>query len=212
VLLVLASPRDRVAARLVQQCEPQSARLLTGRDLSRHGWRYSPGRAARSVAVADGMRVRASDISAVLVRLPYIPAEDLAHIVPEDRAYVAREMTAFLTAWLTELTELRRPVVNRPTAVSLAGPGWSPEQWHHAAARLDIPIAPRARAVHTVTIVGTHVIGAQHHTATALRLAQAAGLDLLEVSFDERQRVVRINTWPDVSRLELSAPLLEWLR
>jgi hypothetical protein len=41
-------------------------------------------------------------------------------------------------------------------------------------------------------------------------LAKAAGVDLLELRFDDAQRVVGIDPWPDVSRPELADALLDW--
>ena len=206
MLVVVASPRDRVAARLVEHWGPATARLLTSRDLSRPGWRYRPGCVSRSIAVIAGERVPAAHITGVVVRLPFVPVEDLTHIVEADRQYVAREMTAVLTAWLSEL---RCPVVNRPTPVCLAGPGWSDARWRHTAARLGIPMA-RGAAHHTVTLVDNRSMEAAPGEVPARRLAQAAQLALMQVDFDDRERVVRVNPWPDVSRPEVAAALLEW--
>jgi hypothetical protein len=209
VLVVVASSQDRVASRLVERWGADHARLMTCRDLSRPGWRYQPGKASSGVAVIGGQRVRAADIDGILVRLPYIPPAALPHIVSPDRTYVAREMTAFLTAWLSDVP---CRVVNRPTAVCLAGPGWTAEQWRHTAARLGIRMLSRRRRAHTLTVIGGAEVGFVAGAATARRLAEAAGVDLLDVHFDQQQRVVSVDPWPDVARPDVADVLLEWFR
>src|SRR5436309_2186910 len=53
-------------------------------------------------------------------------------------------MAVVLTWWLTGLPV---PVINRPTALSLAGPGWRPATWHTVAQRAGLrSAAPRWRA------------------------------------------------------------------
>jgi hypothetical protein len=225
VLVVLASGRDRVAARVVAEWGAEGGALLTCGDLSCEGWRYRPGAAGRSVAVIEGQRVRAADIEGVLVRLPFVAEDELHHIVPDDRAYVAQEMTAFLTAWLADL---RCPVVNRPTAECLGGPGWSPEQWLHVAAGLGLAVRPRrvrlapgvavrngaTRSRVVVTVVGKHIFsrGPANAAEQARRLAAAAGVDLLEVHFDANLRCVAVNPWPDVSPPDVADALRDTLR
>jgi hypothetical protein len=214
VLVVVASSRDKVAAEAVAYWGTDRARLLTCADLSRTGWRYRPGAAGRSVAVIGGERVRAAEIEGVLVRLPYVGVEELPHIVPGDRSYVAQEMTAFLTAWLAELP---CPVVNRPSADCLGGPGWGTEQWLHVAAGVGLAVQPRRavkprRSDARVTVIGRRTFGSQSAGNAARRLAEAAGTDLLDVYFDSHPgepRVVAVNPWPDVSRPEVAEALLE---
>jgi hypothetical protein len=143
VLVVVASSQDRIAAAIAGRwaSEPGSggAAVLTCRDLSVAGWSYRPGQGARSRAVVGGRRVAAREIEGVLVRLPHVPLDELAHIAPDDREYVAEEMRAFLLSWLSDLP---CPVLNRPTPTSLAGPGWSPAQWIVAATRVGLRVGP----------------------------------------------------------------------
>jgi hypothetical protein len=206
VLVVVGSSQDSVAARLVERW---GARLMTCRDLSRPGWRYRVGSASRGIAVIGGQRVRAVDVDGIVVRLPCVPPAALPHIVPHDRVYVAREMTAFLTAWLSDLS---CRVVNRPTAVCLAGPGWTVEQWRHAAARLGVEVVTRRRRINTTTVVGANAFGFAAGAEVAHRLAEAAAVDLLDVHFDAEERVVGIDPWPDVSSPETADALLELFR
>jgi hypothetical protein len=211
VLVVLASSRDRIAPQIVANWGADRTRLLTCRDLSRNGWRYRPGAAGRSVAVIGGQRLRAAEIEGVLVRLPYVPVDELPHIVPGDRSYVAQEMTAFLTAWLSELP---CPVVNRPTAECLSGPAWSPQQWLHVAAGVGMAVdngkaarVPRVR----VTVVGRRCFGSTLHGAAdqVRQLAEVAGMELLDVHFANGPRFIRADPWPDASRPEVADALLE---
>ncbi|HEY3057553.1 MAG TPA: hypothetical protein VGL99_01125 [Chloroflexota bacterium] len=209
MFVVVASSRDRIAARLVARWGADRARLLTCRDLSRAGWRYRPGAADRGVAVIGGQRVPAAEVDGVLVRLPCVSVAELAHIAPVDRPYVAREMTAFLTAWLTDLP---CPVVNRPSAACLAGPGWGAQQWRQVTRRLGLAIVGRGRRSSSVTVVGERSLGAASGSASAHRLAEAAAMTLLDVHFDPQQRVVAIDPWPDVSRPAVADALLEYLQ
>jgi hypothetical protein len=127
-----------------------------------------------------------------------IPAE-LPHVVPDDRDYLAAEMTAFLRCWLSGL---RCPVVNRPTPLSLSGPGWTPAHWTIAAARLGMSVRPwhhraapgapepdptpaAVEGAVTMTVIGAQCLGdgcdALAHQARAL--ADAAGVRWLAVRF-----------------------------
>jgi hypothetical protein len=92
-----------------------------------------------STAVVDGQVVAVEEISGVLIRLPYVFEQELLHIVPGDRAYVAAEMQAFLISWLSRL---KCPVLNRPTPSYLLGPNWRPQQWVYTAAQVGIPVRP----------------------------------------------------------------------
>ena len=117
MIVVLASRHDRACGRLVADWAGHAS-LLTCQDLSVRGWRYGPGGVA-DAAVLGGRLTRAGEIEGVLTRLPRVDQSELGHIVPGDRGYVAEEMTAFLAAWLSDL---RCPVLNRPTATCLLGP------------------------------------------------------------------------------------------
>jgi hypothetical protein len=156
-------------------------------------------------AVVAGQVVRESDIRGVLVKRPWIIEQELTHISRPDREYVAAEMNAFLVAWLTSL---QCRVLNRPSGTSLSGPNWRPAQWAVAAARTGIrgePVtwrapSPRRRTSHVaseagappieVTVVGDRSFGAPdaRYATVARRLASVAGVELLGVRFDARER------------------------
>lgn len=236
MLLVLASFYDRAAEALIARWREHGARLLTCRDLSRAGWRFDPEDPGAARVSVGGEVFAAGEIRGVLTRLPSVTPDELPHIVAEDREYVAAEMTAFLTAWLSSAAF---PVVNCPTPVCLMGPNWRPEQWADAALRAGMRVrrttftlraprlppraelseagaddARRASDAHvTVTVAGGRCFGAADPTqaSSVLRLASAAGVELLDVEFDGEGREAAFNgacLAPDVSRPEVADALL----
>jgi hypothetical protein len=230
MLVVLAGSRDRAARSLVARWSAYQARLVTCADLSVVGWRYYPGATEASTAVVGGRAVAAREIGGVLTRLPCVFEHELVRIVPAERAYVAAEMTAFLTSWLSGL---RCPVLNRPTPTCLAGPNWRHEQWVYTAARVGIPVrparrhaalsagvapeAPYPRPVVTVTVVGDRCIGrvTDDLASQARRLADVAGVDLLAVRFSGPEPgalFVGADPWPDVGTDAVADAVLEYLR
>lgn len=209
--------------------------MITCEDLSAPGWRFSPGVPETATAVIGGRIVSCRDITGVLTRRPCVVGKELVQIRPEDREYVAAEMSAFLTAWLSSLS---CPVLNRPTAACLCGPNWRPEQWAHAAAGVGIPVEPMRRRVPRrpalesgvrhdggavgdagavgVTVVGDRCLGTRESTlaAQARRLAKVAGVDLVEVRFsgpEARARFLGANLWPDLTRDGVAEAVLDYL-
>jgi hypothetical protein len=155
--------------------------------------------------VVDGEVIPVCSISGVLVRLAAVTEPELPMIVAEDRTYAAREMTAFLVYWLSSLP---CPVLNRPAASGLCGPGWRSERWVLTAARLGLPVSPRrhqtpafgsepASAVAagipsgpgdslvTATLIGDRCVGVEDEVVAdrARMLASAAGVGLLSARF-----------------------------
>jgi hypothetical protein len=121
MLVIVASRYDSEAQALASRWGDHDAHVLSCQDLSVTGWRNClPDRRA-STAVIGGRVISDADITGVLTLLPCVMTHELLHIVPEDRAYVAAEMMAFLVSWLHGLAA---PVINRPTPVCLMGPNW----------------------------------------------------------------------------------------
>src|SRR5262249_58906860 len=113
MIVIVAHRYDNVAQHLGSHWASYGASLLTSTDLSSKGWRYELGRAhTASTAVISGQIVAREDIHGVLILIPHFFAQELVEIVPRDRVYVGSGMTAFLPAWLCELS---CPVLNRPT-------------------------------------------------------------------------------------------------
>ena len=120
--------------------------MLGPADLSRRGWRFGVG-GDGGTAVIAGRVVETSALRGVIVRLVAVTAAELPAIHPEDRAYAAAEMHAFLLAWLDALP---CPVLNRPLPVNLSGVPSGTEAWNVRARRLGIA----ARALRRVVNVG----------------------------------------------------------
>jgi hypothetical protein len=108
----------------------------------------------------------------------------LSWIAADDRSYAMAEVNAFLVAWLSSLT---CPVLNRPTATSLCGPGWSQTHWRIAAARARVRWCNSDQPDGSTEVVFCR--GLHHGMVTELgrqagvRLAQEARVDLLGVRF-----------------------------
>ena len=228
MLLVLASGADRIARALVERWRPADARVLAPSDLSVAGWAVDPHRPGRGTFVAEGETLDIREIRGIVGRLPAVTPAELSHVAREDRDYVAAEMTAFLTAWLAAAPF---PVLNRPSAVSLLGPSWSPERWTAAAVRCGIacrtqlrraapgeePVPPGAGAdPATVTVAGGRWFGDVSPPVgeSAARLAAYAGAELLGVAFEGRDGDARFAgawTCPDVSAPEVADAVHERL-
>jgi hypothetical protein len=229
MLVVVAGHGDVGAPALVERWRAWDAVRLSPDDLSTPGWRHQPGVAsAPSRAVVEGRVVDVGAIRGVLTRLPCVVADDLPRIVPEDRGYVAAEMTAFLTAWLSGLT---CPVLNRPSPGSLAGPCWARERWVRLAGEAGVPARPVRRRARlgvdeppeeivgratTVTVVGRRSFGpagAPVH-GWARRLAEAAGAEILAAHFvgdGDGAALLTADVWPDMTSPEVADAVLERL-
>lgn len=217
MLLIIASAWDPSAPALARRWSDEGARVLTPVDFSRIGWHWRLGTSSAGAAVTQSGIFDAREIRGVLTRLPYVHEREIPHIAPADRAYVAAEIHAFLFAWLSAL---RCPILNRPVTFSLCGPAWRSEQWLHLAAHvglcidflhrvvkpgIDTPadapaLAPEAA---TVTIVGDHHVGRIDPAliSQAHRLASAAGVDLLQVTFSSAladAKFIGATLWPDL--------------
>lgn len=215
ICLVIASASDTGAKCFSELYGDHGVTLVTPQDLARSGWNYVVGHGSRSTASIGERSLEARDVRYVVTRLSRVRPDDLTCIVPEDRTYVAAEMTAFLLAWLSELG---CPVINRPTPRSLSGPGWSHEEWVQNAVRIGVPIEPARRRIPLsgiaatnslnrsavlVTVVGRRTLGRADPTVhqAAIALAQAAGTELLSVRFDgagDGARVLEADPWVDL--------------
>ena len=226
MIVILASRHDAAARALAARWADHDAALLTPRGLSAPGWRHRLAAPEDSAAVVGGRTVPVREITGVLTRLWAVGEADLPHVVPEDREYVAIEMSAFLTSWLSSL---ECPVLNRPTPTCLAGPNWRAEEWTHRAARLGIPVrtverrsalggepapAPPPAGLASVTVVGARCLGSGDETVRrhARRLAEHAGAGLLEVFFDRAGAFAGVNLWPDIGAPETTDAMLAHLK
>jgi hypothetical protein len=224
MLIILAKREDPDAAWLAGRWRSHDAVVVSAADLSMSGWSMhlaSPGKSRARIAGRD---VGISDINGVIVRVAGVECEDLPHITPADRQYVASEMTAFLLAWLSGLP---CPVLNRPAPGNLGGPCWRAEEWTHLATRLGIPVVPlqrrspdatsdRTEVACEITVIGEACFSRASTTLKnhARKLAKAAGTDLLVVRFtglDEDSMFVSASPWPDLSSPEIADAVLNCL-
>jgi hypothetical protein len=194
MLLVLADPRHSSVPALLERWAGTDVAVLTCADLSQVGWQLGVGVSAGCAAVA-GKRITFERITGVLNRLSGVTPHDLPHIARVDRAYVAAEMTAFLSAWLHALP---CPVLNRPGPSCLMGPSYRPAWWLRAAAAAGLPVRPMRHCIKlraeepalpaprtSVTVVGQKAHGDADPALleAACRLAAATGVGLLQVHF-----------------------------
>ncbi len=229
MIVIVANRWDQTPALVVSQWVHQPVAVLTSADLSVCGWRQRLNSADGATAVAEGKVLDQSEITGVLALLPWVFENELVDIVPEDRSYVAGEMTAFLLFWLSRL---RCPVLNRPNPTSLSGTYWRREKWVSVAAQAGIPTKPVRRQAGlptgstsaettpigaTLTVVGSRVFGKADPVLErhALGLARLAGVDLLAVHFsgpDPNSHFVSADVYPDFSRDSVADAVLEYLR
>ena len=224
MLVILASRHDPLAQTLAARWQASGVGLLTCTNLSTRGWKQHLPLGADATAVVSGRVMACDEITGVLTRLPWIFEEELFELAREDRAYAAAEMSAFLLSWLSCLT---CPVLNRPTPACLSGVLWRQARWLRVAADLDIPCIPLTlssrhpsqdtpRETVTVTVVGDRCFGADERTLRkrARRLADAAGLDLLAVHFQQTEDdacFVRADLWPDPTAEGVDDAILAYL-
>jgi hypothetical protein len=209
MLLVIGGANDAEARAAVAHLGPGRAALLDATDLSRPGWRLLSRDPGGGQVVASGRVVAVTAIAGVVIRRLAVYPQELEHVHADDRAYVAAEMTAALAGWLSTAT---LPVLNRPCAGVLCGPGWRREQWLVAAARAGIPAtsarrstrasattpATDARATQHLSVIGDAVIGTASAPARehGLALARAARVSFLSAAFDDDGALVDASGLP----------------
>ena len=226
MLLVIANHGDGAARQLAAEWKGYPVAVLTPADFSRKGWSYCLPASSLSYAVVDGNKVATREITGVLTRMSCVSPQELGSIVPEDRAYVAAEINAFLAAWLSSLA---CPVLNRPTPGCLTGPNWRREQWVGLAARLGLPVCPVRRnsthadvatpeniATDEVVVIGDQCIGIVPPELCnhACKLARAAGIDLLAVRFtgpEDGNRFFNASPVPGITSPEVATAILNYM-
>jgi hypothetical protein len=201
MLALLCSRHDAGARAFAGRHAHRAVHALTCAEVSQSGWRLSVrGHAGHPrvelAGIIGGRRLAGHQITGVITRLRCVTEEELPHIVPEDRAYVAAEMHAFLFAFLAALS---CPVVNPPSPACLCGPNLREVQWRELARKLQIPVidefaearpdpmaADQLRdTASEVTIVHEQTLGADEEVLRrwSKQLAQCAGVSYLRVRF-----------------------------
>jgi len=104
-------------------------------------WEHRVGAAGVSfeVTLADGRRIRSGEVRGTLNRLLYPPLEGLPLFDPGDRDYVRQELQSFFMSWLSALPG---PVLNRPTPWGLSGRWRHVSEWIALAGRAGLPVPP----------------------------------------------------------------------
>jgi hypothetical protein len=221
VIVIVARQDDEAALSLTRRWRRHGAALLSPRDLSRCGWRHRLDAPLDGQAVVSGVAVPVSEIQGVVTMLDSVGTADLAHIVAQDRPYVAAEMRAFLLAWLEALP---CRVLNRPSTMSLTGCAWRPERWSLAAAVLGIPTAPMPGSASAEdgpenTPAVTYICGetldapSPRVAAWVRGLAAAARSRTLVARFcgGLRPWLASVSVVPDLARPEVADVALRWL-
>lgn len=225
-ILIFSSSYDQSAHQLAKRWESYGAVLVTPSDLTVAGWRYYQNNIASSTINSSGKLIPINTIAGVITRLEGIYEQELKHIVAKDRTYVAAEITAFLMAFLTEIT---CPVLNRPSTLSLCGPSWRQEKWLHMAAKLEIQSVPFYRTSSSkallseylphaisVTVIGNKHFGSFDYLLVkqTRSLAEAAGVDLLVAYFTKPENgslFITASSWVDVLDGNISNAILDYM-
>jgi hypothetical protein len=216
MLLVLGSALDSAPSLLARRWRSagRDVAVVTPADLSRRGWRLRCGRPAESTAALAQGVLAGPDIAGIVSALAVVSPHELAHIADGDRDYVAQEMSAFLLAWMTELA---CPVIDRPTALSLAGCGRSPHEWAAIAHQHGLRADPLWSGDTTgVTVVGGRPIGDDGDgplASAAVTITAAAARLLVTLRFAAGARaptVVGADARPEIGDDSVADALLDW--
>lgn len=218
MIIVLGSALDPAAAQIVTDlggCDYGGARLMSAEDLGRVGWTFDPATPGESHLVADGAVLALAEVDAIIVRRPAVAAEELRWLDAADRQYGAAEANAFLVSWLSAVS---CPVLNRPSATCLCGPGWSQLHWRLAAERVGLrwqqvcTAAEEADAGRDIVVCGSSVHGASDpgEVRNAIALSRQSGAALLGLRFigDE---LCSVTTQPSLAANEARTLVLEHL-
>jgi hypothetical protein len=212
LIAVVGSRLDEAARDLVAAWSAEGALLLSAEDLCTHGWVFELTSPRDGSFVAGGTRRPTKELCGVVVRRPAVAAEELPWIAAEDRQYVAAEINAFLVAWLSALP---CPVLNRPSATSLCGPGWSQTYWEIVAAREGIAWSNPRRGGAVREVVFCRGL---HHGAASpkqvhlgVKLCALSGAELLGVRF-AGEAVAAVSTQPRLTEAGARDLVLTHLR
>ncbi len=184
----------RLAERGLAPLEVVSAEALAYSLRVEH--RLGAGPPSVRLELADGRRVASDEVRGFLNRLTYPPMDHLGVAPEAERDYAIQEVSAFFLSWLTGMPG---PVLNRPVPFGLAGPNLDPLQWLALAARAGLPTPARratSRRQHgaepagwvapasSVVVACGALYGTPLPATTAescLRLAGLSGTDILGV-------------------------------
>jgi hypothetical protein len=227
-VLIIAEKMDARARKLAAGLG-RTAVVVAPCDLSRPGWTFHPDPRKRT-GCNGSETFLASELSAVIIRLVAVFPGQILHVARKDREYVAAEMTAFLRAWLCELS---CPLINPPIESSLSGPAWENERWAMLAHRVGVPFfsahlrVPAAsdrlpdlnlQQKRRLVVVGDELVAGSECSMEladrARTLVSAAGMFCGAVHFDisePRAPVISVECRPDLSEPALLDALVRVL-
>jgi hypothetical protein len=142
------------------------------------------------ITLGDDRRISSQSPRAVLNRLSFAPSERLRRVGGEDADYAVQEFQALFLSWLTALPG---PMLNRPSPQFLAGHWRNPAGWAVLAARAGLATVPlRSTAGEqpplgevTVLVVMQRIVAPPGVPGSVLdaclRLAALSGDDLLGI-------------------------------
>ena len=199
MIVVVGSSHDSVATALVALW-PQAA-LCSAEDLVSPGWVWRQPAAKRWIL--DRKQISDDHVTGVFVRRASVYADELMSTHPDDRAYLASEIHAFLV-FVLAVTSAR--VVNPINEGAFGEAALRPHRWTQLASQFGIPLRPlrvtsdprrslRYRTF-TVEVVGDETFGDAPASLrnSARRLAHALEIGWGVFVFDSRKRLVTVST------------------
>lgn len=197
ITLVVADARDETADEFVGRFSPGRAVVVSGTSLAHQEWCIDFSDFDRSYLRIDGERYAVTDIDAIVSLTPVIKPYELLGIAEEDRAYVASELTAFLTYFGNRYAGRG---INKPAIGNLLGSNWRKERWYVAARSVGFLtpehrrkvgpdkgiFAPRPVATKSITLLGNQPLKEPENAellAAANRLRRSAGLAYLTIRY-----------------------------
>lgn len=201
MIVVVGSSHDSVATDLVALW-PQAA-LCSAEDLVSPGWVWRHGQPASRTWIVDGKQISDDQVTGVFVNRASVYAEELLTTHPDDRAFLASEVHAFLVFVLAS-TSAR--VVNPVNEGAFGESALRPHRWTQLALQLGIalrplrvtsdPRRPTRYRTFTVEVAGDEVFGDAPRSLheSARRLAAALEIGWGVFVFDSRKRLVTVTT------------------
>jgi len=199
MIVVVGSRHDSVATDLVASW-PEAA-LCSAEDFVSPGWVWPLSQPESRTWIVNTKQVRDAQVTGIFIRRPTVYPEELATTHPDDRAFVASEIHAFLM-FVLATTSAR--VVNPVCDGAFGEEALRPERWSTVASELGIPVrplrvssGPRRRTryrTYGVEVIGAEVFGdaPSRVLESARRFMAALGLTWGTLRFDARHRLITV--------------------
>jgi hypothetical protein len=162
-------------------------------------WEHRIGtdRVIVDITLSDGRRIRSEALRGVINRLQQVPTDAMVLMHSSEYDYVYHEMNTFFMSWLSALPQ---PVLNRPKPGGLSGGSPHISEWIWLASRAGLPTpeyvytdqdylrvnSGYASAIQTVFVVDHSLIGqtaSSDMNRSCIRLAELSGIELLGIDF-----------------------------